>query len=126
MERSRRFHDGVGSKHSNSRCGKISPKVMAMMIRNAVAPFAAYRRWRPAADATYQSAVSRLVRRLSSQLTKDPHHLAGARARSWISTVAVMPAERTTLGDTSSMWMRTGMRWARRTQVKIGFTVAIP
>src|ERR1700722_644667 len=63
MERSRRFHDGVGSKRSNSRRGRISPKVMAMMIRNAVAPFVAYRRWRPADDATY-SAVLRLVRSL--------------------------------------------------------------
>jgi DNA-binding MltR family transcriptional regulator len=43
-----------------------------------------------------------------------------------ISTVAVMPAERTTLGGTSSIWMRTGMRWARRTQVKMGLTVATP
>src|SRR5262249_43296882 len=50
----------------------------------------------------------------------------GGRARSSISTVAVMPAERTTPGGTSSIWMRTGMRWARRTQVKMGLTVATP
>ena len=43
-----------------------------------------------------------------------------------ICTVAVIPAERTTPSGTSSMWMRTGMRWARRTQVKIGLTVASP
>jgi len=29
-------------------------------------------------------------------------------------------------GGTSSIWMRTGMRWARRTQVKMGLTVATP
>src|SRR5882724_61785 len=58
MERSRRFHIGVGSKRSNSRRGRISPKVMAMMIRNAVAPFVAYRRWRPADDATYQRGLA--------------------------------------------------------------------
>src|SRR5258708_12366292 len=58
MERSRRFHDGVGSKGSNSRRGSIRPKVMAMMIRNAVAPFVAYRRWRPADDATYQRGLA--------------------------------------------------------------------
>src|ERR1700730_4704221 len=51
-------------------------------------------------------------------------HLAGVRPRSLIATVAVMPADRTTLGDTSSMWMRTGIRWARRTQVKMGLTVS--
>jgi hypothetical protein len=28
----------VGSKLSNSRRGRISPKIMAMMIRNAVTP----------------------------------------------------------------------------------------
>src|SRR5215469_18783959 len=50
----------------------------------------------------------------------------GGRARSSISTVAVMPAERTTPGGTSSIWMRTGMRWASRTQVKMGLTVATP
>ena len=54
MERSRRFHLGVGSNRFNSRRGRISPKVMAMMIRNAVAPFVAYRRWRPADNATCQ------------------------------------------------------------------------
>jgi hypothetical protein len=58
------------------------------------------------------SAVSRLVRSLYSQFAEDPHHLAGARTRSWISTVAVKQAERTTLGGTSLMWMRTGMRCA--------------
>jgi hypothetical protein len=43
-----------------------------------------------------------------------------------MSTVAVMPAERTTSGGASSIWIRTGMRWARRTQVKIGLTVPTP
>jgi hypothetical protein len=33
------------------------------------------------------------------------------------------PAERTTPGGTSSMWMRTGMRCAKRTQVKVGLRV---
>ena len=40
--------------------------------------------------------------------------------------VAVMPATRRTPSGTWSMWMRTGMRWASRTQVKIGLTVASP
>ena len=70
--------------------------------------------------ATFQSEFDR---RLHHQIA---FHLAGARTRSSISTVAVMPAERTTLGGTSSIWMRTGMRWARRTQVKMGLTVATP
>jgi hypothetical protein len=39
MERSRRFHDGVGNKRSNGGRERISPKVMAMVIRNAMAPF---------------------------------------------------------------------------------------
>jgi hypothetical protein len=34
-------HVGAGRKRSNSMRGRINPKVMAMMIRNAVAPFAA-------------------------------------------------------------------------------------
>src|ERR1700680_3116892 len=51
---------------------------------------------------------------------------AGTRTWSSISTVAVMPADSTTPGGTSSIWIRTGMRWARRTQVKIGLTVATP
>jgi hypothetical protein len=58
MERSRRFRDGAGSKRSNSGRGRISPKVMAKMIRNAVAPFVAYCRWRPADDATYQRGLA--------------------------------------------------------------------
>src|SRR5260370_28815056 len=58
MEGARRFHDGGGSKGSNSRGGSIRRKVMAMMIRNAVAPFVAYRRWRPADDATYQRGLA--------------------------------------------------------------------
>jgi hypothetical protein len=33
-----RFHAGAGSTRSNSMRGRISPKVMAVMIRNAVAP----------------------------------------------------------------------------------------
>jgi hypothetical protein len=49
-----------------------------------------------------------------------------ARLRSSISTVAVMPADRTMPGGTSSTCTRTGMRCARRTQVKIGLTVANP
>src|ERR1700748_3153750 len=53
-------------------------------------------------------------------------HLAVGGPRSLISTVAVMPAARMTPGGTSSIWMRTGMRWARRTQVKMGLTVATP
>jgi hypothetical protein len=53
-------------------------------------------------------------------------HLACGRGRGSICTVAVIPATRTTPSGTSSMWMRTGMRWARRTQVKIGLTVASP
>jgi hypothetical protein len=53
-------------------------------------------------------------------------HLAEARPRSSISIVAVMPAVSTTPGGTSSIWMRTGMRWARRTQVNMGLTVATP
>src|SRR5260370_488373 len=51
------------------------------------------------------NAVSRLVRSLSSQLTKDPHHLAGARARSWISTVAVLAARKSTIGGNAEEWM---------------------
>src|SRR5260370_13805267 len=125
MEGARRFHDGGGSKGSNSRGGSIRRKVMAMRIRNAVAPFVAYRRWRPADDATYQRCLA-TGPVVVQPMPKDPHRLAGARARSWISTVAVMPAERTTLGGTSSIWMRTGMRWARRTQVKMGLTLATP
>src|SRR3984893_14030404 len=35
------FHAGAGNTRSNSMRGRISPKAMAMMIRNAVAPFAA-------------------------------------------------------------------------------------
>jgi uncharacterized phage infection (PIP) family protein YhgE len=38
MERSRRFHIGVGSKLSNSRRGRINPKFMAITIINAVTP----------------------------------------------------------------------------------------
>ena len=53
-------------------------------------------------------------------------YLACGRGRGLICTVAVIPAARTTPSGTSSMWMRTGMRWARRTQVKIGLTVASP
>src|SRR5260370_36819155 len=58
MEGARRFHDGGGSKGSNSRGGSIRRKVMAMMIRNAVVPFVAYRWWRPADDATYQRGLA--------------------------------------------------------------------
>jgi hypothetical protein len=53
-------------------------------------------------------------------------HLAEARPRSSISIVAVMPAVSTTPGGTSSIWMRTGTRCAKRTQVKMGLTVATP
>jgi len=35
------FYAGAGNTRSNSMRGRISPKVMAMMIRNAVAPFVA-------------------------------------------------------------------------------------
>jgi ubiquinone/menaquinone biosynthesis C-methylase UbiE len=43
-----------------------------------------------------------------------------------ICTVAVIPAASTTPSGTSSMWTRTGIRCARRTQVKIGLTLASP
>ena len=56
----------------------------------------------------------------------SPFHFAGARARSSMPNGRGHPAERTTPGGTSSIWMRTGMRWARRTHVKIGLTVATP
>ena len=46
------------------------------------------------------------VRKLRAHL-----HFADARPRSSISTVAVMPADRTTPAATSSIWIRTGMRW---------------
>jgi hypothetical protein len=72
---------------------------------------------RRGADGRFTSFCQSAAARLS---------LAGARTRSSISTVAVMPAASTTPGGTSSIWMRTGMRWARRTQVKIGLTVATP
>src|SRR5262249_32468547 len=45
-------------------------------------------------------------------------------ARPPTSTVAVMPAKKTPPAGTTSMWIRTGIRWARRTQVKMGLTVA--
>jgi hypothetical protein len=53
-------------------------------------------------------------------------HLPRGRGLGSICTVAVMPAESTTPSGTSSIWMRTGTRWARRTQVKIGLTVTTP
>ena len=64
----------------------------------------------------------------------DERKVDEARVPIWVayefnplmSTVAVMPAERITPGGTSSIWMRTGMRWARLTQVKVGLTVATP
>jgi hypothetical protein len=59
------------------------------------------------------------------RITLQPH-LAAERPRSLISTVAVMPAARMTPAGTSSIWMRTGMRCARRTQVKMGLTLATP
>jgi hypothetical protein len=40
--------------------------------------------------------------------------------------VAVIPAESVAPSGTLSIWMRTGMRRTRRTQVKIRLTVAIP
>src|SRR5215831_1685698 len=43
-----------------------------------------------------------------------------------ISTVAVMPAARVTPSGTWSIWMRTGIRCAKRTHVKIGLTCARP
>ena len=43
-----------------------------------------------------------------------------------ICTVAVIPAARWTLSGTSSICTRTGIRWARRTQVKMGLTEARP
>src|SRR5260370_40229495 len=58
MEVRRRFHNGVGSRASKSRRGRTRPKVMAMMIRKAVAPFVADRRWRSADDATYQRGLA--------------------------------------------------------------------
>jgi hypothetical protein len=67
-------------------------------------------------------AVPTLLR----SLTPPAFHQAEARAPSSIATVAVMPAVSTTPGGTSSIWMRTGMRWARGTQVKMGLTVATP
>jgi len=42
-----RFHAGAGSTRSNSMRGRISPKVMAMMIRNA---------WRPLRDDARQQS----------------------------------------------------------------------
>src|SRR5260370_9718950 len=70
---------------------------------------------------------NRLVRRKNRRTPRSQApHLADAPALSSISTMAVMPAERTMSGGTSSMWIRTGMRWASRTQGKIGFTVATP
>src|SRR6516165_7172295 len=57
---------------------------------------------------------------------KGRFHLAGCAGRGSICTVAVMPAARTTPSGTWSMWMRTGMRCAKRTQVKIGLTAASP
>ena len=53
---------------------------------------------------------------------KGRFHFAGCAGRGSICTVAVMPAARTTPSGTWSMWMRTGMRCAKRTQVKIGLT----
>src|SRR5580692_2948239 len=41
-----------------------------------------------------------------------------------ICTVAVIPAARVMPFGTLSIRMRTGIRWARRTQVKLGLTVA--
>ena len=37
-----------------------------------------------------------------------------------------MPAARCTVGGTESMWIRTGIRWASRTQVNTGLTDAKP
>ena len=41
-----------------------------------------------------------------------------------IDTVAVRPATRRRSGGTSSSLIRTGMRWAKRTQLKVGLTEA--
>src|SRR5258708_16703198 len=68
--------------------------------------------------------TSRSHPRPAAQISPKVLHLAGAL--SFISTVAVIPAERMMSGGPSSIWIRTGMRWASRTQVKIGFTVATP
>jgi hypothetical protein len=58
-----------------------------------------------------------------------PHHgrlrtMVTSSGRLWTSTVAVCPGTRRRPGGTWSMTMRTGMRCARRTQVKDGLTLA--
>src|SRR5712691_6009495 len=71
----------------------------------------------------YQAWLPDLMSRIRPHFhlrREDIHH------RGLICTVAVCPATSLTPSGTSSMWMRTGMRWARRTQVKIGLTVARP
>src|SRR6516162_11384285 len=52
----------------------------------------------------------------------------GARSHRFgsISIVAVIPITSRTSAGTLSISMCTGMRWAKRTQVKIGLTVASP
>jgi hypothetical protein len=56
----------------------------------------------------------------------QPLHYADGRGRGSICTVAVIPAASTTPSVTSSMWTRTGIRYARLTQVRIGLTLASP
>ena len=53
-------------------------------------------------------------------------HGAADRGGGSISTVAVMPATSRTPSGTLSMSIRTGTRWARRTQVKMGLTGGEP
>src|SRR5260370_300929 len=50
--------------------------------------------------------------------------IAHSRAGAATTTVQVMPALMRTVSGTSSMWMRAGMRCARRTHSKVGFTFA--
>src|SRR5205085_6667366 len=70
----------------------------------------------------YFCCLARYACRAPRQVTSRMRHYR----RGSICTVPVMPAASTTPLGTSSIWMRTGMRWASRTQVKIGLTLAKP
>src|SRR5215467_2273827 len=61
---------------------------------------------------------------LTMEIGLTPRHVSHHQLILPIDTVAVRPATRGRYGGTLSSLMRTGMRCARRTQLKVGLTKA--
>ncbi len=94
-------------------------------------PTAAYS-WRVAPSSAPPKRKSPASAGLLPAPSTQPARPGACAAEAWSSrpcgltiTVQVIPAESSTPSGTSSMCTRTGTRWARRTQLKVGLTSAV-